>query len=130
MTIIPFTQDLDLSLLAAAVSGAATVSGVADNSITDAKIATQTTTKITTSDKSLLNSAIVYNDQANIMGNFLQTFGGATDFEKYYDIKQISAPSAPASGYTRFYIKTIDSSNDGLFCQIRKGGSFVEVQVL
>lgn len=39
--------------------------GVADNSITDAKIATQTSTKISIINKALLNSAIVYNDQAN-----------------------------------------------------------------
>ena len=42
--------------------------------IGDANTATFTTTKISTTNKSLLNSAIVYNDQANSFGDFLQTF--------------------------------------------------------
>ena len=47
---------------------------VANNAITDAKTATFTTTKISTTSKSLLNSAIVYNDQTNTFGNFAQIF--------------------------------------------------------
>ena len=42
--------------------------------IGDANTATFTTTKISTTNKSLLNSAIVYNDQANSFGDFAQTF--------------------------------------------------------
>jgi len=40
------------------------------NQIGDIEINTHTTTKITTTSKSLLNSDIVYTDQANIMGDF------------------------------------------------------------
>ena len=55
---------------------------IANNAITDAKTDTFTTTKISTLSKSLLNSAIVYNDQTNTFGSALkQTFthaaGGA-----------------------------------------------------
>jgi len=42
--------------------------------IGDANTATFTTTKITTLSKSLLNTEIVYNDQANVFGDFTQTF--------------------------------------------------------
>jgi len=42
--------------------------------IGDANTDTFTTTKISTTSKSLLNSAIVYNDQANVFGSFIQTF--------------------------------------------------------
>jgi len=42
--------------------------------IGDANTATFTTTKISTTNKSLLNSAIVYNDQINTFGDFVQTF--------------------------------------------------------
>lgn len=49
------------------------VTGLA-NQIGDAEISTHTTTKISTTSKSLLNSAIVYNDQINTYGNFAQTF--------------------------------------------------------
>ena len=42
--------------------------------IGDANTATFTTTKISTTDKSLLNSAIVFTDQANTFGDFAQTF--------------------------------------------------------
>jgi len=47
---------------------------VATNAINNDKIITHTTTKITTSSKSLLNTAIVYNDQTNTFGDFNQIF--------------------------------------------------------
>lgn len=53
-------------------AGSNTITG-----IVDANIGTHTTTKITTSSKSLLNSAIVYNDQANTYGDFDQTIRSA-----------------------------------------------------
>jgi len=61
------------------MSGDATITNtgaltVATNAITDDKIITHTTTKITTSTKSLLNTEIVYNDQANTFGDFNQIF--------------------------------------------------------
>jgi hypothetical protein len=42
--------------------------------VVDANIGVHTSTKISITSKSLLNSAIVYNDQANIFGDFAQTF--------------------------------------------------------
>lgn len=42
--------------------------------IVDADIAIHTSTKITITNKSQLNSALVYNDQANVFGDFDQTF--------------------------------------------------------
>lgn len=53
---------------------------IGTNAINDAKIAAHTTTKITTTNKSLLNSNIVYTDQANTFGNFAQTFTDNTLF--------------------------------------------------
>ena len=47
---------------------------IANNAITDAKIIAHTTTKITTLSKSLLNTAIVYTDQANLFGASTQSF--------------------------------------------------------
>jgi hypothetical protein len=47
---------------------------IATNAVTDAKTNTFTTTKISTLNKALLNTAIVYNDQANTFGDFAQTF--------------------------------------------------------
>jgi hypothetical protein len=61
-----FAQTLTNKTIAA---GSNTISG-----ITDATIATHTTTKITTASKSLLNTAIVYNDQTNTFGAFDQIF--------------------------------------------------------
>ncbi len=62
-----------------AVSGDITISnaGVADISsevVGDTEISSHTSTKITITDKSQLNSSIVYTDQANVFGNFAQTF--------------------------------------------------------
>ncbi len=45
-----------------------------DGLIVDAQTGTFTTTKITTTSKSLLNSAIVYTDQTNTFGDFAQIF--------------------------------------------------------
>lgn len=53
-------------------AGSNTITG-----IVDANIGTHTTSKITTNSKSLLNSAIVYNDQANVYGDFDQTIRSA-----------------------------------------------------
>lgn len=47
---------------------------IANNAVNDAKIASHTSTKITITAKGQLNSAIVYNDQANTFGAFAQTF--------------------------------------------------------
>lgn len=47
---------------------------IASNTVTDAMIATHTSTKITITTKGQLNSAIVYNDQANTYGDFNQIF--------------------------------------------------------
>ncbi len=67
--------------------------------ITDGNIATHTSTKITITDKSHLNSAILYNDVDNDLGTH------------YIQIGEISAPSNPASNKHRLYI---DSGDDHL----------------
>ncbi len=51
-------------------------------------------------------------------------------FDNYIDIKKISIPSNPATGYSRIYTKQIDSNNDGLFALIKKASGFVEVQII
>jgi len=75
VTIINAQQTLARNLTIPILTGnrSFVVTGEA-NQIGDAEISTHTTTKISTTSKSLLNSAIVYNDQANIFGDFDQTF--------------------------------------------------------
>lgn len=51
------------------VAGSNTITGIVDTNIS-----AHTTTKITTTSKSLLNTAIVYNDQTNSFGDFNQVF--------------------------------------------------------
>lgn len=48
----------------------------------------------------------------------------------FFDMSSISAPSNPSANHGRFYVKQIDANNDGVFCLIKKAGSFVEVQIL
>lgn len=48
----------------------------------------------------------------------------------YFDMTRMTAPGNPAANDGRFYVKQIDSNNDGFFCKIKKGGSFVELQIL
>ena len=42
----------------------------------------------------------------------------------------ISTPANPNTNYSKLYIKTVDSNNDGIFALIKRNGSFVEVQIL
>lgn len=48
----------------------------------------------------------------------------------YYDMSRIAAPSDPSSNTGRFYIKQVDTNNDGVFVKIKRNGAFVEVQVV
>lgn len=67
--------------------------------IGDQNIGPHTTTKITITDKSLLNSALIYNDQDNNLGAHFQ------------DIQQISEPLPPASGVRRLFSDASNNSN-------------------
>ena len=64
--------------------------------IVDANIGTHTSTKISITNKALLNSAILYNDADNDLGTH------------YIQIGEISAPSSPASNKHRLYIDGAD----------------------
>ena len=49
----------------------------------------------------------------------------------YYDMTVQTKPANPSANAGRFYVKEIDSNNDGLFCLIRKNATdFVEVQIV
>ena len=48
----------------------------------------------------------------------------------YYDMEVQTKPSDPAADHGRFYVKEIDSDNDGVFCIIRKNGGFQETQIV
>ena len=58
-------------------------------------------------------------------------WGVVHDFDAYYyDMEIQSKPSDPAADNARFYVKEVDSDNDGLFCLIRKNGAFEETQIV
>ena len=49
----------------------------------------------------------------------------------YYDMTVQTKPGNPSANNARFYIKEIDTNNDGLFCILRKNGSDTqEVQIV
>jgi len=48
----------------------------------------------------------------------------------YYDMEVQTKPADPSADHGRFYVKEIDSDNDGLFCLIRKNGAFEETQIV
>ena len=48
----------------------------------------------------------------------------------YYDMEVQTKPADPAADHGRFYVKEIDSNNDGVFCIIRKNGGFQETQIV
>lgn len=81
------------------------VHGSNGNSITglvDASMATHTTTKISTLSKSLLNTSIGYQDQAN-------TWAGIQKFEVAMKLKPVATPSTDAS-YGQFFSNFNDSN--------------------
>lgn len=80
--------------------------------IGDAQHATHTTTKITTNSKSLLNTAIVYNDQNNDLGAF------------YVDLAQIATPANPVAGDRRLFV----NSADGKLSVRTSGGGTVPLE--
>lgn len=100
-----FAQPLTNKTIAA---GSNTISGIAD-----ANIATHTTTKISTTTKALLNTAIIYNDQNNDLGAF------------YNDIDQITTPANPASGSRRLFA---DSGNGAHLSVRTSGGATVDLE--
>ena len=58
-------------------------------------------------------------------------WGVVHDFDVYYyDMEIQSKPSDPSADNARFYVKEVDSDNDGLFCLIRKNGAFEETQIV
>ena len=53
------------------------------------------------------------------------------DFDTYYyDMQVQTKPADPAADNGRFYVKEIDTNNDGVFCLIRKNGAFEETQIV
>ena len=48
----------------------------------------------------------------------------------YYDMEVQTKPADPAADHGRFYVKEIDTNNDGVFCIIRKNGGFEETQIV
>lgn len=73
--------------------------------VTDAMVATHTSTKVTITAKGQLNSNIVYEDEDNTLGDHYLEFG------------DIAAPSNPASGSARVFL---NSANGEL--SVRKSG--------
>ena len=85
-----FAQTLTNKTLAA---GSNTITGLVDTNIS-----AHTTSKITTTSKSLLNTAIVYNDTDNVLG------------AHYFDLTKMTAPSNPGSANDlRLYVDTADT---------------------
>ena len=50
-------------------------------------------------------------------------------FSDYQELTAISAPSSPATGFIRYYPKTIDANNDALYYKTRLNGAVIEVKV-
>jgi hypothetical protein len=53
------------------------------------------------------------------------------DFDTYYyDMQVQTKPADPSADNGRFYVKEVDTDNDGVFCIIRKNGAFEETQIV
>jgi len=65
-------------------------------------------------------------------GDLIQYYTASSGWvnQPYLDMRAISAPANPSATFGRFYVKTIDSNNEGIFCKIKRNGSFVEVRLL
>jgi hypothetical protein len=81
----------------------------------DSNIATHTTTKISTTNKALLNNKIIYGDQNNNFGAFYNDFG------------QIAPPGAPASGFRRLFA---DNTNGGQLSIVTSAGATISLEAV
>ena len=58
-------------------------------------------------------------------------WGVVHDFDTYYyDMQVQTKPADPSADNGRFYVKEVDTDNDGVFCIIRKNGAFEETQIV
>jgi len=71
-----------------------------------------------------LSSTTVANDNST---NFY--IGKPRTNDNYEDIKVISIPSDPATGYNRLYAKAIDTNSDGLFIKRKINGIITESRI-
>ena len=100
---------------------------IAGDAITDAHIATHTTTKIT-SPKSLLPAAIAYEDESNTF-----SAGQVFQVENVFQVQQkhnriASTPVDPDVDTGIKYLLQLDGNNDVFACKSKIGGQFVEVR--
>lgn len=106
------------------VGGSGTTMTIDNGVVNDAKIATHTTTKISTTNKSLLNSAIVYNDQANTYSDgTVQTFNPSNTNPGFVMGSNSSRPSSPIEGALFFNTTTKDVETyiDGVWSGMTRG---------
>lgn len=111
------------------VGGTGTTMTVDNGVVNDAKIATHTTTKISTTNKSLLNSAIAYNDQANTYSDgTVQTFNPSNTNPGLVVGSNSSRPSSPIEGALFFNTTTKDVETyiDGSWTGITRGEDVLE----
>ncbi|AIC15930.1 hypothetical protein [Nitrososphaera viennensis] len=65
----------------------------------------------------------------NLTFSGILVFSGISKHDNIVDLKVISAPADPATGYDRIYGKAIDASNDGLFIKKKRANSVAEIQI-
>jgi hypothetical protein len=81
-------------------------------------------TNIASSD--IINTAVTLSETQTLTS---KTLTNPSLGASYLDIERITIPSSPSADQGRVYVKQIDANNDGIFIKIKKGGSFVEVQI-
>lgn len=106
------------------VGGTGTTMTIDNGVVNDAKIATHTTTKISTTNKALLNSAIVYNDQVNTYSDgTIQTFNPSNTNPGLVVGSNSSRPSSPVEGALFFNTTTkdVEAYIDGVWSGLTRG---------
>jgi hypothetical protein len=91
------------------------------NAVDDAMLSGSITPSKVTGTAAILGANAFTADQ-DLAGNNISN-------TNYQDFDKITAPADPSANHGRVYVKQIDSNNDGIFIKIKKGGSFVEVQI-
>tara|TARA_R100000900_G_scaffold90733_2_gene70481 strand:- start:175 stop:1080 length:906 start_codon:yes stop_codon:yes gene_type:complete len=80
------------------------------------------------SQKAIPSGTVVGTSDAQTLTN--KTLTSPTLGAGYMDVTNMTAPADPSANNGRIYSRVIDGNNDGIFCKIKKGGAFVEVQIL
>ncbi len=76
-----------------------------------------------------LNESLIFNGAGLWVNKLTPQFETANIWTNYQDFDDITEPAQPTAGTIRFFVETIDASNDALFCWLNQDGIIQKVRI-